>query len=331
VGSAHPTPWATWFVIAGRGLFEEVVVLPEIRTNLLLLSMTGFGEARTETERLSVAVEVRTVNNRFLKVSSRLGDVYAGLEGQVERVVRERIGRGTVTVSVRVDRHSRPEDFRVNTIAIQAYLDQLTRLRPKTAGGESDPIGPLTSLLLAPGVVEDTRREGVDVEADWQIIQPVLEEALKKLHVFRVEEGQAMERDLRTNAQVVTAGLAKVTEMAPQVSSDFRTKLIERINLVLKDQGVQLQPADVIREVAVYADRTDINEELTRLKSHLDQFEAFLVEQSSTGRKLDFLVQELNREVNTIGSKANHVGIAHCVVEMKAAIERIRELLQNVE
>lgn len=295
----------------------------------MLLSMTGFGEARRETERLAVAVEVRTVNNRFLKVSSRLGDVYAALEGQVERVVRERIGRGTVTVSVRVERHSRAEDFRINTVALQSYVDQLKTLQAGPDRGES--IGPLTQLLLVPGVVEDTRREGVDLEADWQLIEPVLLEALEKLHVFRVDEGRAMEQELRSQVAVVRVGRAKVSELAPQVGQEFRTKLLERINQVLSEQGVQLQPADVIREVAIYADRADINEELTRLASHLDQFEAFLAEKASTGRKLDFLVQELNREVNTIGSKANHVEIAHCVVDMKAAIERVRELLQNVE
>jgi uncharacterized protein (TIGR00255 family) len=293
----------------------------------VLLSMTGFGEARRETERLAVAVEVRTVNNRFLKVSSRLGDAYAALEGPVERVVRERIGRGTVTVSVRVERHSRAEDFRINTVALRSYVEQLKGLQ--TGSGES--IGPLTQLLTVPGVVEDTRRENVDIEADWKLIEPVLLEALEKLHVFRVDEGRAMEQELRSQVSVVRTGRLKVAELAPQVGQDFRTKLLERINSVLAEQGVQLQPADVIREVAIYADRADINEELTRLASHLDQFEAFLSETASTGRKLDFLVQELNREVNTIGSKANHVEIAHCVVDMKAAIERVRELLQNVE
>ncbi len=140
-----------------------------------------------------------------------------------------------------------------------------------------------------------------------------------------------MERELAENAETIAARLHDVAALGPQVVSEYRTKLLERVRQLLKDSGGAVAEADLIREVSIFSERSDINEEITRLSSHLDQFQAFIREPASTGRKLDFLSQEMNREVNTIGSKANNVPIAHCVVEMKAAIEKMREILQNVE
>ena len=140
-----------------------------------------------------------------------------------------------------------------------------------------------------------------------------------------------MERELVENAKTIAVRLAAVTALAPQVVAEYRTKLLERVRQLLADSGVPVAEPDLIREVSIFSERSDINEEITRLRSHLEQFQTFIGEPASAGRKLDFLSQEMNREVNTIGSKANNVPIAHCVVEMKAAIEKMREILQNVE
>jgi uncharacterized protein (TIGR00255 family) len=186
-------------------------------------------------------------------------------------------------------------------------------------------------LLSAPGVVADESQRSVDLQADGEIIRRLLKQALEKLHGFRTEEGRSMERELAENAKTIARRLVEVTALAPQVVADYRTKLLERVRQLLADSGVPVAEPDLIREVSVFSDRSDINEEITRLRSHLEQFQAFISEPVSAGRKLDFLSQEMNREVNTIGSKANNVAIAHCVVEMKAAIEKMREILQNVE
>ncbi len=296
----------------------------------LLLSMTGFGEAKRQSGELTVAVEIRTVNNRYLKVQSRLADVYAPLEGAIERVVRERIGRGSVNVTVRADRQAKVSDYEVNTVALNSYLDALEAVARKRVPSHLA-TSSLAHLLTVPGVVVDRSRSGADAEADWPLIEQVLVAALEKLEVFRKDEGLAMDRDMRANVAVVAAKLDEVAALAPRVVEEYRAKMLERVRQALKETEARVTESDLVREVAIFADRADINEEITRLKCHLEQFGAFLDAKESTGRKLDFLVQEMNREVNTIGSKANSVGIAHAVVEMKTAVERIREVLQNVE
>jgi len=294
----------------------------------VLLSMTGFGDARHQDDRLAAFVEVRAVNNRYLKVATKCSEAYAALEGDVERIVREAISRGTVTVGIRVDRLSSAEEFVLNEVALTSYWSQLQASAKKLGAPAPAEIG---YLLSAPGVVADETRRSVDLQADGEVIRRLLKEALDKLHRFRAEEGRSMEQELAENAKVIAARLQDVSALAPQVVAEFRAKLLERVRQLLRDSGVGVAEADLIREVSIFSERSDINEEITRLRSHLDQFQAFIREPSSTGRKLDFLSQEMNREVNTIGSKANNVPIAHCVVEMKAAIEKMREILQNVE
>jgi uncharacterized protein (TIGR00255 family) len=294
----------------------------------VLLSMTGFGDARFQDDRLSASVEVRAVNNRYLKISTKCSEVYAALEGDVERIVRDAISRGTVNVVIRVDRLSTAEEFALNQVALTSYWSQLQAAARYLGAPAPSEMG---YLLSAPGVVADESQRSVDLQADGEIIRRLLKQALEKLHGFRTEEGRSMERELVENGKTIAARLAEVTKLAPQVVAEYRTKLLERVRQLLADSGVPVAEPDLIREVSIFSDRSDINEEITRLRSHLEQFQAFISEPVSAGRKLDFLSQEMNREVNTIGSKANNVAIAHCVVEMKAAIEKMREILQNVE
>lgn len=294
----------------------------------MLLSMTGFGDARFQGENLAAAVEVRAVNNRYLKITTKCAEVYAGLEGEIERVVREAIGRGTVNVAIRIDRLHRAEDYALSQTALQSYWAQLQKAAREL---HASPPGDLGQLLVLPGVVADETLRSVDLNADWELIHKLLEGALAKLHAFRADEGKSMERELVANVQTIAKRLDEVAALAPQVVAEYRAKLLERVRQLLKDSGVPVAESDLIREVSIFSDRSDINEEITRLRSHLEQFHAFIRETTSSGRKLDFLSQEMFREVNTIGSKANNVAIAHCVVEMKAAVEKMREILQNVE
>lgn len=289
--------------------------------------MTGFGDARCQDDRLTASVEVRAVNNRYLKIITKSSEAYAALEGDIERIVRESISRGTVNVTVRVDRVWSAAEFQINEVALKSYWTQL-QAAARDVGAPSPEIA---YILSAPGVVADESRRSVDLNADGEVIRRLLGEALKKFHVFRADEGRSMERELAENAKTIAARLEEVVALAPQVVAEYRTKMLERVRQLLVDSGVNVADSDLIREVSIFSDRSDINEEITRLKSHLEQFQAFIREPASTGRKLDFLSQEMNREVNTIGSKANNVAIAHCVVEMKAAIEKMREILQNVE
>lgn len=290
--------------------------------------MTGFGDARNQNERLSVGVEVRTVNNRYLKLMIRCPDAYAALEGEIEKVVRESISRGTFSATIRVDRVGVENQYQINREVLQSYWRQLNQAAESLHASVHPQ---LENLLQLPGVISEETFSSIDPHDDWPLIKSTLEEALGKLTDFRKTEGESMLRDLRLNAGIIAEQLQQVTETVPLVVSNFRDRLLERVRELLETTDVSVDSSDLIREVSIFSERCDINEEITRLRSHLEQFEAFLQGESSQGRKLEFLSQEMFREINTIGAKANNVTIAHSVVEMKSAVEKIREVLQNVE
>ncbi len=293
----------------------------------MLLSMTGFGEAHSQQDGLAVAVEVRAINSRFFKLSVRATEGYGSLEPHIEEIARQSIRRGTVQVNLRVDRLRSCQDFQINSEVLSGYRDQLQKLYCKW--NESATVS-LEALLPLPGVVND-HSILFSPEDDWPAICLVLQAALRNLAQMRVREGQAMADDLSANCRAVAAGLDEIQRRSPLVLDAYRARLEERLSKVLAEHQVTLDPADVIREVCLYADRGDISEEIVRLKSHLDQFDAIVQLPESAGRKLEFLTQELFREANTIGSKSSDVEIAKQVIEIKTAIERIREMIQNIE
>jgi uncharacterized protein (TIGR00255 family) len=186
-------------------------------------------------------------------------------------------------------------------------------------------------LLLLPGVIDEKSSDLVAAEVDWPKIKRTLETALAHLDTMRQEEGRAMSADLSANCRNIAAELKKIAARAPAVVENYRARLEERVRKALEEHEVTLSAADLVREVAIFADRSDISEEIVRLESHLDQFDRIMTSEDGAGRKLEFLIQEMFREVNTIGSKSNDVEIARHVIEIKTAIERLREMIQNVE
>lgn len=294
----------------------------------MLLSMTGFGEAHHQQDGLTIAAEVRTINSRYFKLSIRANEPYSAFEPELEDLVRQHIKRGTVQVNLRVDRAKLPEDFRINVAALSSYRDQLEKLHAQWHLKE--PVT-LERLLVLPGVVDETRYQREDIESDWPLIAQTMSEALSRLGKMRAEEGRAMSNDLRSNLQAIGSELGSVAARAPVVIDQYRQRLEERLKKVLAEFQLSLEPADLIKELSLYAERSDISEEIVRLHSHLDQFDGMLDAAESSGRKLEFLTQEMFRETNTIGSKSNDLEIARHVIEMKAAIERIREMIQNIE
>ncbi|MBN2473161.1 MAG: YicC family protein [Pirellulales bacterium] len=290
--------------------------------------MTGFGEGRCEQDGLSVVVEVRAINSRFFKLSVRPSEGLGSLEPAMEEVVRKSVRRGTIQVALRIDRAASPEAFKINADVLERYRLQLESLRQRWAVSQ---VVSLESLLPLPGVVEDKSSHATDVAAEWPVIGRALEAAMENLQQMRAEEGRAMAADLRANCRSVTAGLEQIRQRAPLVVDAYRERLEERLKRALAEYDVELDPADVIREVGLFAERGDISEEIVRLQSHLDQFDAIMELPESSGRKLEFLTQEMFREANTIGSKGNDVEIARAVIEIKTAIERIREMIQNIE
>ncbi|OJW23562.1 MAG: YicC family protein [Planctomycetales bacterium 71-10] len=286
--------------------------------------MTGFGEARGQgpDAGLAISAEVRAVNNRHLKITAKINDPYGRLEPELERLVRDRARRGTVQLSVRVERPRRAEDYRLNEAALSGYRAQIEKL-----GGAVD----LASLLGLPGVVEEMKAATPDVEQEWPAIARVAAEALKEFEAARVREGAAMAAELSALGRSIRETLGKVADRAPRLVQGYQKRLTERVQALVQEHGVAVDPKDLIREVAILADRSDVSEELVRLRAHLDQYEEILDAPESGGRKLEFVVQEMGREINTVGSKSNDVEISRLVVEVKGVMERIRELVQNVE
>jgi uncharacterized protein (TIGR00255 family) len=285
--------------------------------------MTGFGEASRQDDALAVAVEVRTINSRYFKLTVRSNEGYSSLEPQIDAQVRQHIKRGTVQVSLRVARKRPNDDFRINESVLRGYRAQLESL-----GAESVR---LDALLHLPGVVDENVRGLAEVENDWPLVKETLEAAMANMAHMRAEEGRAMANDLAANCAAIAVQLDEIDRRAPDVATQYRTRLSERLNKTLAEFDISLDSNDLIREVSIYAERSDISEEIVRLRSHLEQFAAIMTLEESSGRKLEFLTQEMFRETNTIGSKANDVQIARHVIEIKAAIERMREMIQNVE
>lgn len=290
--------------------------------------MTGHGESQGHENNVAVAVEVRTINSRYFKLSVRSGEGYTSLETPIENVVRQHIRRGTVQVHLRVDREASPDDFRLNSAVLAGYRRQLEAVKEELHLLDALP---LESLLLLPGVVDERSGRNVDADSDWPLIERTLIAALENLADMRRDEGKAMAADLAANCAQVARDLAEIEKLAPRSVEAYRKRLVDRLNTLLAPFETQVQAADIVREVGIFAERADISEEIVRLKSHLDQFDVYMRQDEGNGRKLEFLTQEMFRETNTIGSKANDADIARHVIEIKAAIERMREMIQNVE
>lgn len=293
----------------------------------MLLSMTGFGNAALQTEGVHVSSEIKSVNNRYLKLSVRMPDSVARFEAEIEKLVRSRVSRGSVQLSIRVRFTSGQSEYRIDQDLLRSFQRQLAEISGD-AEGQSATLGDLLSL---PGVVSQTELPEEFVNSLWPAVEASLKESLDHFDDFRRREGESMRQDLEKQCEVIETEGKQVATLTPQVVTDYRDKILERVRRLIGDASINISENDVIREVALFADRCDINEEITRLRSHTEQFRRLLNGATSQGRKLEFIGQEMFREINTIGSKANHVTIALSVVEMKAAVERMREVLQNVE
>ena len=292
--------------------------------------MTGYGEARYESDALNLAIELRALNNRYLKVSVRAAEPYNLLEPEFEKVVRRTVRRGTVQIHLRVQRQYAPQDFQINATALRSYVNQI-RGMAQDLGARDRGDSLLGQVLALPGVVPEPGNAAFSLEEEWPLLEKVLEQALGRLQAMRQEEGQAMAQELLQLRDHIASHLAQIRAKAPGVAESYRDRLLDRVRNLLTDLDVKIDRSDLIKEVSIFAERSDIAEEVVRLASHLDQFQDIMNEAESTGRKLEFLTQEMFREANTIGSKAGDVEISRHVVEIKGTLEKIRELVQNIE
>ncbi|QDV68464.1 Conserved hypothetical protein CHP00255 [Rosistilla carotiformis] len=294
----------------------------------MLQSMTGQGQAQSTGDLGTVSVEIRSVNNRGLKLSARLGDQMSRLEPLVDAVVRQHLTRGSVNLNVRWQRAGLASAYRINPTALTAYYRSVSELQASL--GETAAID-LSHLASLPGVIQEADDQAIDRDAMWSLLQPVLVSALEDLNQMRATEGASMLVSLQADLAEIAKHLAEICRLAPRIVDNYRDRLETRIGELLRERGLEIAKVDLLKEVQLFADRTDISEEITRLQSHLQMFNETVASEQASGRRLDFVIQEMFRETNTIGSKANDAEIAMHVVDMKCAIERMRELIQNIE
>ncbi len=294
----------------------------------MLYSMTGYGEASHSGDGLQISAELRAVNNRYLKVTLRAAEPYTLLEPEVEKVIRKTVKRGTVLVHLRCQRPAAASDFQINQVALRSYLAQA-----KAAAGDLglSPGDLLGQVLALPGVVPEPASASLDLEHEWPVVERVIEQAVSRLQQMRLDEGRAMAAQLLQSRDHIAGQLTLIRARIPHVAEAYRTRLLERVRGLLAELDVNVSRNDLIKEVAIFAERADISEEVVRLDSHLAQFQEVVEEPESAGRKLEFLTQEMFRETNTIGSKASDVDISRHVVEIKGSLEKVRELVQNIE
>lgn len=290
-------------------------------------SMTGFGFGEAPLHGGRVIVEIRGVNSRFLDLRVRMPPPLAGLSMFVEQAARERLARGRFEVAVRTEGGTLPPpelDRQRAEAAFRALLELRDSLAPEAEV-------PFSMLTAVPELFSSSAEQGLD-EAR-KALTDAITSAIKAMDEMREREGQTLAKDFATRIATLRELAHRIAEQGPVMVDTYRRRLKERLDkLVANLPGMEgIDPARLEHEVVLFADRSDITEELTRLESHLSQFESYLNDPQPVGRRLDFLLQELLREINTIGSKSQDAQIAHTVVEMKAEIERMREQVQNVE
>ena len=292
----------------------------------MLKSMTGYGRVKVENELREITVELRSVNHRYLDLNIKVPRIYGYLEDVVSKQAQAAIARGKVDIFVSV-RAKEGADIKVtpNMAVIQGYMDALKKVS-ETYSIPADVTA--LSLLRLPDAMEQNKEEA-DADQLKAEVSAVLEQALEEYNAMREKEGARLVEDVVYRAGLIAKSVDFVETRSPDCVEEYRTRIAARMTEIL--DGSELAQQRILQEAALYADKVNVTEEIVRLRSHLSQLETMLKSPVAIGRKLDFLVQEMNRETNTIGSKANDFQIAKTVVDMKAEIEKIREQIQNLE
>lgn len=293
----------------------------------MVASMTGYGRAEVTVKGITAAVEVRSVNSRYLDVTTRMPRSMSHREKDLKNIIRSGLSRGSVNVTIRIERASNgAAPLKVNTTAARAYHKLLSDLRRTVKLREQVK---LEHLLNFSEVFEPVDEEGGD-EKEWQVVEQAVREALEDLNAMRTKEGQELARDLRQRVGWMESVISQIEQRSAERIPEERKRLQERIAELVNDPAIVDQNRLEL-EIALLAEKLDVTEECVRYRSHNKFFLEALDKNEAAGRKLNFLVQEMNREVNTVGSKTSDAMIAHMVVGLKEELEKIREQLQNIE
>ena len=295
----------------------------------MIKSMTAFGRAKHQGELKDITVEIKSVNSRFFDCNVKLPRAYIFLEERIKELIRTKaVGRAKVDVFVTVDNHtSGVGNVGLDSAYLESYLAALHRLRDEF--GLKDDISVMTVARNQEIFTFDKPEE--DLEAEWELFKAVLDDAILGYNEMRQREGEKLEKDLKAKLELVKSYADEVEKISSEDIVGYRDKLEAKIRSFLEDAKITPDENRLLTECAIWADKIAIDEELVRLRSHFGAFGEICDSKEPSGRKLDFLMQELNRETNTIGSKCNNARIARIVVNMKGELEKIREQVQNIE
>lgn len=294
----------------------------------MLNSMTGYGEANDELEGVSYTVEIKTVNNRYLKTIIKLPEGVAFLEENVDKELRQRLSRGTVNYVLRIKGASAGSLFDIDEAALGTIVSRLKGISSSLGvAGTID----LAGLLELPGIVQPVQPDEEHSARIRQFVVRLTGEALDKLQQMREAEGRFLLADLEKHCDIMIQELETIRQRSGSVVVEYAKRLRRRVEELLAEAKLKLDEQTLSREVAILADRSDISEEIARLDAHLQQFRQICQTDGQAGRRLDFLSQEMLREANTVASKAADADIARSVVDIKCCIERLKEQIQNIE
>lgn len=294
----------------------------------MIRSMTGYGRAQATVGTINVTVEFKSVNHRYFEFNSRVPRNYGFLEEKLKSFVGSLVSRGKVECYVSVENLEDSEvEILVNHGLASSYLKAYRELSERNELDLRDDLA--ISSLVRNSDIFTVHKQEADEEKIWEAVKTVAAEAVAKFIAMREAEGEKLKNDVLSRAEFILNKVSVIEERSPETVKEYNDKLLLRINEFLSD--VQVDEQRLLTECAIFADKVAVAEETVRLRSHIDQLGQFLNSTEAVGRKIDFLVQEMNREANTIGSKAQDVTIARCVIDIKAEIEKIREQIQNIE
>ncbi|HHT9125697.1 MAG TPA: YicC/YloC family endoribonuclease [Candidatus Brocadiia bacterium] len=294
----------------------------------MIRSMTGFGDAEIMDEIKTIQIEIRTVNNRFLKIDSRVPQPLEIYEGQIEGLIKHKISRGSVFIAVNYKPIRQEYDYHLNIDALKRHYHFLQEARSELGIKEDISI---SSLIQLPGVYQQMQGENGHVEGLWPQLEKMVEAAIEKVVQMRTEEGKNLWKEIETRRNEIALLLKKVEDRAPHIVTGYKQRLHDRISNLLAGTGANVTETDLCREIAMFAERSDITEEIARLKSHLSQLDDTMMEEQPAGKKLEFIVQEMFREANTMASKANDSELVWDIIRIKTEIEKIKEQALNIE
>ncbi|SEM00413.1 TIGR00255 family protein [Syntrophus gentianae] len=294
----------------------------------MISSMTGYGRAESTDNERKIVVEMRSLNHRYLEVSLRLPNLFFPMEMEIKRKVGEHFFRGRVDVSIKMDAENEGDGrnrYSLNLPLLKNYFSLLVEMK-----SELNLTDEITLDLLSRFKDVMIPVEAVpDLPACWAKVEPIFYEALAKLKAMRKTEGDILYRDLRDRMGTIRKSLDGIISRTPVLLEEYHARLVARVQELTK--GLVIDEARLAQEVAVMAERSDITEETVRFRSHLEQFETMMDSSEAVGRKIDFLIQEMGREINTIGSKSSDAQISRLVIEIKSELAKLREQVQNIE